>query len=46
MPFNEEVDKVAAASNAITSRWKIWAMAGLFILAVAIAVVAVVKFFF
>ena len=45
MPFVDETDKVGKAVDAVTSRWKTWAVAGLFIVAVIFAIVAVVKFF-
>jgi hypothetical protein len=42
-PFTEEVDKVAKAADAITSRWKVWAYAALFIGAVILALIVLFK---
>ena len=45
MPFEEEVNKVAGATQTVTSKWKVWGMAFLFIVVAAVLVVAAVKFF-
>jgi len=46
MAFDKEVEKLAAGADAVTSRWKTWGLAALFIFVAAVIVVAIVKFFF
>ena len=43
-PFEEEVNKVANAADAVTSKWKTWGMAFLFIVAATVLIFAVIRF--
>jgi hypothetical protein len=43
MPFTEEVDKVAKATEAITSHWKVWAYAAVFIGAAILILIVLFK---
>lgn len=45
MPFVDETNKVASAVDAVTSHWKTWAIAGVFVLAAALVIYIVVKIF-
>jgi hypothetical protein len=44
MPFNEEIQKIGEATESVTSRWKTWLIAGGFLFAVIVLIVAAVKF--
>ena len=43
MPFVEEVDKVAKAAEAVTSHWKTWAYAAVFVGAALLVLVIIFK---
>ena len=46
MSFEKEVEKVADAADAVTSRWKTWLIMAGFVVGAVVVVVAAVKFWF